>query len=203
MLQNEKADDIDGFLSRIQHRFKNMAAVIRSIAGRTGAHSADIIEFQSRFDGRLGALVRANAIMARTTDQGVDLSELIGDSLIENAPAARNWRANGPPVHLTAPLVEMAALVIHELAVESSVSGSLGRDETDLEVQWRLTENGSVLHFEWVEPGRGGRPLSEGFAFARELLEQALPYQFGAAARVQVSGAGLVISLEIPLGAVS
>lgn len=191
---------LDELLCEQQHRLRNMAAVIRSVSQRTAVHSLDFPDFQARFDGRLGAIVRAYTGLARTAANGVDLSEMISDALLENAPGATNWMVEGPPVRLSPSLTEMMALVVHELALEAAISGPLGQPGGSVAVQWQTSgPYNDLLHFRWAEEGPERRQISRGFTFVRELLERALPYQFDAETSIAMDAAVLEVKVAVKL----
>ncbi len=50
--------------SELQHRVKNILAVVRSITSRTLESSHDLDDFSARFDGRLQTLARTQAVLA-------------------------------------------------------------------------------------------------------------------------------------------
>lgn len=197
-------DHAERLLLELQHRVKNMAAVIRAIARKTAESSDDLGDFRARFDGRLGALVRAHAAMSRTTEEGVDLEEIIRDALLENAPAASNWSVDGPNVRLAPSLTETLALVFHELAVEAALAGALNGSDGRVAVTWSVQgpDDGRLV-LDWREDGAPDRRVPEGFAFCRELLDRALPYQFSAQADATVGPQGLHCRIEAPLRSAS
>lgn len=193
--------DAERLVLELQHRVKNMAAVVRGIARRTAETSFDLDEFQARFDGRLAALVRAHAANARTTLAGVDLEEIVAETLLENALARDNWRIEGPPVRLELSLVETLSLLIHELAVESALHGALGEPEGRLVVSWAASDGRLALT--WREQGLADRQPPEDFEFAQELLDQGLAYQFEGSSELRVEPTGLACVIEVPLRPVS
>jgi two-component sensor histidine kinase len=200
MTEPNASVEAERLLLELQHRVKNIAAVVRSLVRRTAQTSRDLEDFQVRFDGRLGALVRAHAAMARTAHSGLDLQELISDTLQENAPASKQWRVAGPDVRLNARVAETLALLIHELAVEAVARGSLLAVPGELAVTWTVPTDGRALMLEWRESGLASRVPPEDFELGRELLDRALPYQFGARTSLEVEADGLRCNVELPLG---
>lgn len=200
------ADDPTGqgewMLRELQHRMKNMAAVIRSLARRTAETSESLEHFKARFDGRLGALIRTHSAMSRNERGEVNLEEIIGDTLQEQAPGAANWSAEGAEAWLPPAMGDSLALLFHELAVESVVGGALGNPNGELRVSWGMAtenENSRRLILDWRETGLSERGPSADFEFARELLDRALPYQFGADAEERFGPEGRWLTLRLPL----
>jgi two-component system CheB/CheR fusion protein len=184
-------------LLELQHRVKNLASIIRGISRRTALTSADLDEYQARFDGRLEALVRAHAAMARSARSGIDLDEIVRDTLLANALNGENWQVNGDNVRLPLVAAEMLALLFHELAIEAATAGALGDPAGRLDVHW--TQHEDRLRVEWRESGLSVRAEPLAFDFAKELLEQGLPYQLKGSGSLEVAANGLICRIDLPL----
>lgn len=189
----------------LQHRMKNMAAVIRCLARRSVATSDSLEEFEARFDGRVGALVRSHLARSRNEAAGPDLEEIIRDTLQEHAPGAGNWSVAGPEVQLPGSLGDILALLFHELAMESVLGGGLAAEGWSepggrLEVEWGV-EPGDRPHLrlDWRETGLAVRQSGIGSRLARELLDTALPRQCQGQAEEAAGPDGLRLRLSIPL----
>lgn len=189
----------------LQNRMKNMAAVIRCLARRSVATSDTLEEFQARFDGRVGALVRAHITRSRNEAAAADLEEIIRDTLQEQAPAAGNWSVAGPEVQLSGSLGDILALLFHELAVDAVEGGGLADEGLSepgsrLDVAWAV-EGGARprLHLDWRESGLAERRQSVGSRLARELLDTALPRQCQGRVEEAAGPNDLRLSLSIPL----
>lgn len=199
-MTEDASDHAQRLILELQHRLKNLAAVIRTIARKTIASSQDLQDFQGRFEGRLSALVRAHSAMSRTTENGVDLEEIVTDALIDAAPGTSNWSVSGPRLRLQPALTETMALVFHELALEAAVAGVLSDQVGALHVSWSVTPgNPDALELNWREEGRSERTAPTDFAFANELLQSALPYQFGIRSTLEAHTSGLSWRLVGPL----
>lgn len=201
------ADDPTGHaewvLREWQHRMKNMAAVIRSLARRTVETSDTLEEFQSRFDGRLGALIRAHSALSRSELGEANLEEIVRDTLQEQAPGATNWSVEGAEVWLPSSLTDSLALLFHELAVEAVEGGALGGSDGRLSVSWTVEATdgaGRQLVLDWRETGLTTRAAPRDFEFASELLDRALAYQFGGETQDLAGPEGLRWILRLPLG---
>jgi len=89
------------FLSEWQHRFRNALAIIRSIAKRTADNAETVREYQSHFDGRLGAYARVQSLIARNPNEGVDLGIMVAEELRgQGAQEGRQADISGDAVFL-------------------------------------------------------------------------------------------------------
>jgi two-component system, chemotaxis family, CheB/CheR fusion protein len=192
-------------MAELQHRVKNILAVVRSIAARTQETSPDLESFAAHFDGRLSALSRTQGVLARNGVGRVDLEELVRDELLSHgAREDEQVHVQGPAVQLRDRAADIFALALHELATNAVKYGALTTPKGRISVTWRMynTSGGPRLTLEWRENGVAvldAQPTRRGFG--RELLEQGLPYELGAATSLEFAPGGVRCSIEIPLPA--
>jgi two-component system CheB/CheR fusion protein len=189
-------------MAELQHRVKNILAVVRSIASRTQETSADLETFVAHFDGRLSALSRTQSVLARNSVGRVDLEELVRDELLSHgAHDDHQIQVGGPQVLLPDRTAEIFALALHELATNAVKYGALSSPKGRVTVSWRIfnTSSGPRLSLEWRESGVAAidaNPRRRGFG--RELLEQGLPYELGAATSLEFLPGGVRCVIEAP-----
>jgi two-component sensor histidine kinase len=187
----------------LQHRVKNILAVVRSIAARTQETSPDLESFAAHFDGRLGALSRTQSVLARNVAGRIDLEELVRDELLSHAAHDEDQiDVEGPPVRLRDRAADIFALALHELATNAVKYGALSSPKGRVTVRWRIlnTSAGARLTLDWRESGVAvldSQPRRRGFG--RELLEQGLPYELGAATSLEFAPGGIRCTIEIPV----
>lgn len=190
-------------LFEMQRVTRNFLAQLRSIATKTIENSEDLEDFSAYFAGRLEALSRAHMFYFRQAGAGVDLAELFGEEL--RFPAVENdeqVEITGPVVSLHGGLGHCLSLVVHELATNASKFGALSAPDGKLKVSWRVTTKGNDpwLAIDWRESGVAV-VLTEPqkFGFGREMIENALPYEFGAQTSLQFAPGGVRCKIEVPL----
>ena len=134
----------------VDHRARNVVAVVQSIMRLTRAESID--EYISALDGRIGALSNAHRLLASSRWEGADLNRLVEE---EFAPyrASGNERVStrGPIVLLPPATAQTIALALHELATNAAKYGALSNELGRVDLSWR-TEPGK-LELIWVETG--------------------------------------------------
>jgi two-component system CheB/CheR fusion protein len=192
-------------LSELQHRVKNILAVIRSISARSVATSTSLAQFAAHYPGRLDALFRTQGVLARRSADGVELENLIRDELAA-AAAGDDDRLDisGPTILLKDRVVEVFALAIHELATNAVKYGALSGPEGKVIVSWRVYASGAVnrLGLEWRERGvKALNPAPAHVGFGRDLIERGLPYDLGAKTRLEFSPGGLQCIIDMPTSA--
>ena len=195
----------------LQHRARNLMAVIRTLASRTMAETCSSDDFIEAFDERLAALARVQDLLTRGETQApITLGELVEAEL----------RAIGYPepdrsrericvsatvdVQLPAASAQVLALVLHELATNALKYGAL-RHEGQVSIGWDVQGSGARerVRLEWQEtcPVSIAPPSAGGGGYGRELIERALPFQFGAKTRYEFKPDGVHCTIHLPLDA--
>lgn len=191
------------FLSEWQHRFRNALAIIRSIAKRTADNTETVRDYQSHFDGRLGAYARVQSLIARNPNEGVDLGVMVAEELRgQGAQEGRQAEIAGDSVFLPLKTGESLGFAIHELATNAMKFGALSFPNGKVRVSWRIEgpEEAKTLHLEWEESCGAGvkidAPAHRGFGL--EFLEQSLPYDLDADVAIDFTPQGLRVVLDLP-----
>ena len=185
----------------LQHRVRNMLAVIRSIYRRTREIGASQNEFAEHFEGRFDAMARYHSRVAGPGSTGVDLEDLLRDELLEvQCLDGPGCSLNGAPVQLRHRSAELMALAIHELATNAIKFGAFAQGG-QLAVHWSLEDatEGATLRFRWTETGvsvASSAPRPSGFG--QQLIEEALPYQLGATTSLEFKPGGIDCLILIP-----
>lgn len=188
-------------VAELQHRVRNILAVVRSIARRTGDTSVTVEDYAAHLQGRISSLARTQNVLTRTPGSGVNLEELVGDELLAHAVQEDQVTIGGPPVRLQGKAAETLGLALHELATNAVKYGALAVQAGGLSVTWKLVPSGEVarLCLEWRETGvpLAGPPERRGFG--RELIERSVPYELGATAELEFLPDGVRCVIEMPL----
>ncbi|WP_369061908.1 sensor histidine kinase [Caulobacter sp. 73W] len=183
----------------MQHRVRNILAVVRGISRRTSETSSSIETYAAHLDGRINALARTQTVLARAPAEGMDLETMIADELLAHAAREDQAVLSGPQVALTGQTAETLGLAFHELAANAVKCGALSKEFGRLQVSWSV-EADDNLRLVWRESGvavASIAPRREGFG--RELLQRTLPYALGAKVDLHFAPGGLVCTMSGPL----
>jgi two-component sensor histidine kinase len=193
-------------ISELQHRTRNLLAVVQSIAHQSICRSATFDEFKVKFDGRLTALSRVQGLLSRSNTKIITCGEVVRDQLSALAAKIDTGRVKiqGPDVRLPKGSVQILALALHELATNALKYGALRTPQGRVTITWRLDGEAGDQHLslDWLESGvdvRGAQIMSASCGYGRQLIENALPYQLGAKTRLDLSKGGAHCSIEIPV----
>lgn len=186
----------------LQHRVRNILASVRSIIRRSERDDMVLADFTSHLDGRLTALGRIHAQLARTPEQGADLEAIVRAELLAQGVEQDRVPVQGPPVSLRATAAEVMALAIHELATNATKFGALRQPGATTAVSWSVEARGDApaLVFRWAEKGVSmliNAPRRSGFG--TELLTRRIAYELAGTATLGFRPGGVEAVIEIPL----
>jgi PAS domain S-box-containing protein len=189
-------------LQELNHRVKNVLAVVQSIATLSLAHAASLQAFRQGFTGRLQALVVAHDALVARRWEGAGLVELVRGILAPyadaGAPAAGDRaRVDVPDVTLERAAAQALALALHELATNAAKHGALSRPEGTVTVAAAVAAG--ALTVTWRE--RGGPPVLPPAAtgFGTVLVTRFLPMQTRGRVDLDWRPEGLVCTIVLPL----
>lgn len=207
-------------VAELQHRTRNLLAVVTAVTHKTLEGSASLADFGTRILDRLGALSRVNGLLSRL-HEGDRISfdellrtELLGHGINVDGKGHPQVRLAGPAgLRLRSSMVQTLALGLHELATNALKYGALSQPEGQLAVTWDVAQNNSGewrLLVDWRESGvpvsqadplPGEPPALSPFrrGFGRELIESALPYQLKAETTYRLGLQGLHCTIALPL----
>lgn len=201
------ADRMEVMVAELQHRTRNLIAVVRSIAQQTMAATGPTEPFRDVFNHRLEALARVQGLLSRSDEEPVTIEALVRmelDALGAFREAGDRIELAGPPVRLRNSVVQTLALGLHELATNARKYGALVDGDGRLSVTWRITDadgRARRLLLEWAE-SRTATPIEtqpERRGYGRELIEKALPYALGARTAYELRPEGVRCLIDLPL----
>lgn len=199
---------LEVLVGELQHRTRNLMAVVRAIAARTARESGTLQEFRERFDGRLASLALVQNLLSRLSDgRKVEFDELLRAELAAHAAPAERVALHGPAgVQLRSSSVQTFAMALHELATNSLKYGALAGPAGQLDVGWHVEPafegEPPMLHVRWIERGAAcapAVPAGAGGGFGRELIERALPYQLQARTHYEIGPEGVHCTIAVPI----
>jgi PAS domain S-box-containing protein len=197
-------DRQDVLMAELQHRTRNLLAVVQSVASQTARKSASLEVFKTEFESRLRALSRVQGLISRVDHRDIDLRTLICVELEAHGAVEGGGRiiVDGPTAELDPSSAQVLALALHELATNALKHGALGQPTGRLRVAWQLERKADEtrLVLEWRETGvcmPSGKPTRRGYG--SELIEKALPYQLMAKTNFAYGSDGVRCSISVPV----
>lgn len=143
-------------IGELDHRVKNMLAVVSGIAQQTARMSPDLAAFSTAFEGRLQSLARAHEILTAASWRAAPLSALVEALLAPYRGESGGVTWSGDPTDLESRQILSMSMIVNELLTNALKYGALSQPEGTLAVTWHC-EAGD-LHFAWTETG--ARPIA-------------------------------------------
>lgn len=185
-------------VAELNHRVKNVLAVVRSLVGRSVEGATSLEAFRADLQQRISALSLAHDQLTLSHWTGAPLHTLIESE-------AQAWLAgneerltlSGPPVMIAARAYQTLALVLHEMMTNAAKHGALSVPRGRLITEWRVGLEGD-LALTWTE--RGGPAVSppRRRGFGSVVIEQSVPFELQGQALVDYRPEGLVARFIIP-----
>lgn len=193
-------------LAELQHRVRNVLAIVRSVTVRTGERASSVQDYADILSGRLLALARVQALLTRGANLSVNIRDVVHDEVSVQAQHEGQYRIEGPDISLSPKAAEILTLVVHELGTNAMKYGALSVADGRVKVEWATFVKRGIpwLRFVWTESGSAAAPIAAATVprrrgFGRELIEARVPYELGGQGSVVIEAGKVQCHLEFPL----
>lgn len=136
-------------MREVNHRAKNMLAVVTSIARQTARTNKE--DYIPALVERIRALSYLQDLLVNNEYAGVQMADLVNAQLKPFGKEPDRIDASGPPLLLTSAAAQAIGLALHELATNAIKYGSLSVEQGALEIRWWL--EGDRAGISWRETG--------------------------------------------------
>lgn len=200
----EKSDTAqhDFLMRELDHRVKNMLAIILSIAEITARSNSDIATYKNDFRARLESMARTHNLLAQTQWAGLDLRALVEEELFNIAPA-HAITIEGPSLSISPVAAQSLAMFLHELVANAMKYGALSRDEGRVTISWDVEpDTNETLRLSWHESGGPPvtQPKQEGFG--GKVINRIVKRQLDAEVDTDWDASGIKLTATIPLASI-
>jgi two-component sensor histidine kinase len=186
----------------LQHRTKNLFAVVQAVVTRSFAGKKSVEEAEAAVVNRLRSLAQTHAMLMEKDWQGADLAAVVNAEL---SPYAGRVRIAGPTVTLSGQAAQNFALALHELATNAAKYGALSNPDGRVHVAWSVVKGDGTdfLRFRWEE--HGGPPVAQPArrGFGSAVLEQVMGEYVENPPLIDFAPGGIRYELSGPLDALT
>jgi two-component sensor histidine kinase len=140
--------------AELQHRTKNLLALISSLAHQTFQGDLAIETARNAFIARLTSMARASETIGAAGADPVSMALLV-QSALRSFP--ERVCCVGEEAYVNSVTARNLSLALHELATNSVKYGALSAPSGAVQVSWQAAKPGGPLNFVWRE--RGGPPV--------------------------------------------
>jgi two-component sensor histidine kinase len=185
-------------IDELNHRVKNILAVIQSIVTRTLRHGSDIDVARELLIGRIHAMSNVVSLLSESQWQGVQLKGLFESRAI---PHADRIAVTGPDIAVSARAAQSLSLLFFELASHSDEGLSLVGKHPNIKAHWEVTGEGpeAVFHFRWEESNTSAATRRADSDFGIILLDRVAPEALGGTSKRYFTDASYVYELTAPM----
>jgi two-component sensor histidine kinase len=188
-------------IDELNHRVKNILAVIQSIVTRTLRHGSDIDSARELLIGRIHAMSNVVTLLSESQWQGVKLKGLFEARAI---PHADRIAISGPDIAVSARAAQSLSLLFFELASHSDEGLSLVGKHPHISAKWEVTGEApdQVFHFRWEEFNTSEATRRADSDFGLILLDRVAPEALGGTAKRYFTDVSYVYELTAPMDTV-
>jgi two-component sensor histidine kinase len=188
-------------IDELNHRVKNILAVIQSIVTRTLRHGSDIDVARELLIGRIHAMSNVVSLLSESQWQGVKLKGLFESRAI---PHAERIAVSGPDITVSARAAQSLSLLFFELASHSDEGLSLVGKHPHIVAHWEVTgeDPESTFHFRWEEFNTSEATRQADSDFGLILLDRVAPEALGGVSKRYFTDVSYVYELTAPMDTV-
>jgi two-component sensor histidine kinase len=188
-------------IDELNHRVKNILAVIQSIVTRTLRHGSDIDVSRELLIGRIHAMSNVVSLLSESQWQGVKLRGLFEARAI---PHSDRIAVSGPDIAVSARAAQSLSLLFFELASHSDEGLSLVGKHPHIVAHWEVNgeDPDTTFHFRWEEFNTSAATRREDSDFGLILLDRVAPEALGGTSKRYFTDVSYVYELTAPMATV-
>lgn len=189
-------------MGEINHRAKNLLAVVQAIA-RLTMKGTDPAVFVQLFEERIAGLAVSQDLLVAGDWTGVDLTALVRMQL-GHYLGSLNARISieGPPTRINAAAAQTLGMSLHELGTNAAKYGSLSDPAGSVRIEWSILDgqNGGPPRFRLTWSERNGPPPAPPTrqGFGHTVLLQMAKRALDADIALDFPASGLIWQLTVP-----
>ncbi|MGA7326969.1 MAG: PAS domain S-box protein [Rhodomicrobium sp.] len=158
--QKRHEEHIRLLLREVNHRSKNMLALVQAVARQTLSTKPE--DFMGLFAERIQALAASQDLLVKSEWKGVELGELARSQLAHFKDLiGTRIELKGPSLLISASAAQTIGMALHELATNAGKYGALINGDGQVKIEWRLARTGAgeeTFAMSWSEVG--GPPVT-------------------------------------------
>lgn len=188
---------IELLLQEVNHRSKNMLAIIQSLARRTDVARPDFLE---RLEQRIRSLAANQDVLVRRSWSAVPVLEMIEAQLAPLGATRLQVACDGPEVRLSPGAAEALAMAVHEMCTNAEKYGALSVPTGRVDINWSINGIGGDAKFEmdWRESGGPSVVPPSKPGFGTRIIVDVPRVKLNASVEANYNAAGFGWHLECP-----
>lgn len=193
-------DRADLLARELNHRVKNLFAVVLAIVKMTGRDQPEAKPTVNRIAERIHALLMAHEVtQGNSAHRSAQLGDLVEIALKPYRSPENGCRIEGADVELPERAVVPLGLVLHELTTNAVKYGAWAQPGGELQVAWQARDGRLTLDWRETHPPREPAPDAQTHRGFGSTLIDGSARQLGGGIQREFLPGGIVIRIEIPL----
>ncbi|WP_395395760.1 PAS domain S-box protein [Novosphingobium sp. BL-8A] len=194
---------IELLLQEVNHRSKNMLAIIQSLARRTDIARPDFLE---RLEQRIRSLAANQDLLVRRAWSHVPVCEMVDVQLQALGDLRAQVDYTGPEVMLSPGAAEALAMAIHEMGTNALKYGALSSATGRVAIVWSVVPacgDDPTFRISWRESGGPAVAAPERPGFGTRIIVDVPRVKLDAVVEISYDLAGFTWQLECPVSSLS
>lgn len=166
-------------LHELNHRVKNIIAVVDAVAQQTFRSAKTVQEARAILTGRLIAIAKAQDLLVSQNIDGASLTKIIEGALAGSGVENERVTVSGPEIPVSSRNAVMISLAVHEMCTNAMKYGALSTGEGRVNIEWGVDGKRERFFFTWTEKDGPmvSPPTRKGFGTS--LIEKGLASDLG------------------------
>jgi two-component sensor histidine kinase len=187
--------------AELQHRVKNLLAMVQAIANQTLKNAKGIADAQQSLVERLIVLSDAHDILTRANWTTAPIGEIIERGLTSYRNDPGRFKVAGPYLELAAKPALALTLAIHELCTNAVKYGALSGERGWIEITWSVEGEGPAATFtlRWEEHDGPSVTPPTRKGFGSRMIDRAFSSEFNGKVGLTYEPTGVIWTVTAPL----
>jgi two-component sensor histidine kinase len=201
LLLRQGKEQADLIALELNHRVKNLFAVILSLITLSARGSTDLPSTIEKIRNRIHALSLAHSVSQGTSGiRSVEIRELLSATLAPYRSASNVIALDGLDMTLPTATMTPLGLIVHELATNALKYGALSRPQGSIDIYWEKTgsDEQPELSLTWSEKGGPATAPGSAQGFGSSMIA-ASAQQLNGTVEHHWRDSGLELNLRFPL----
>ncbi|MGV0818217.1 CheR family methyltransferase [Martelella sp. AMO21009] len=181
-------------ISELNHRVKNMLAVVSAVADQMLDSSSSVEQYHSALVGRLNAMSRAYVLLSREQWRQTSIRQILTTGL--EPFSLPRITLDGPELKVAPESSLALGMVVHELATNAAKYGALSTSGGRVEISWLVSDGYFQMH--WQEKCETPIEPPEHNGFGSSLIKGEISYRLGGTFETEYAASGLIATISIP-----
>lgn len=192
VFERMRAEELRGLLlGELNHRAKNILAVVQGMAHLSFRTATDLDEAQRLFDRRLASIAKANDVLHAQSGDAAILGDIVREGLLGCGAGGERTSVAGPELCIDSSTAIMLSLAVHELCTNAFKYGALSSDGGRVDIRWSLDpDDPARFGLDWVESGGPPVEQPQRGGFGTRILARGIELETGGRAEISFDPAG-------------